>query len=386
MTARRWAFPQELSGRKDRKMERISIASPILNGNEKKYVDECIDTGWISANGRFINEFEACFAEFCGTRYALACCNGTVTLHLALKALGIGPGDEVIMPTLTYIATANAVKYCGADPVFVDSEPGTWNIDPLAIEEKVTESTKAIIPVHLYGLPCNMDAIREIAEKHGLAVVEDAAEAHGARWRGEPVGSMGAIGSFSFFGNKIITCGEGGMLTTNDEKLYNQMKLLRSQGVDPNRRYWHTTIAYNYRMTNLQAAVGLAQLENVAWHLEQRRRVAGLYQKYLPVLDGMVSVQEIPEGAEHVYWMNSVLLKESVSVGRDAVMAKMENAGIEMRPLFYPMHAMPPYEDKNAHFPVAESLSARGINLPSHGLLTEEQVRYIVNNLRQAVQ
>lgn len=366
-------------------MERISIAVPILNGNERKYVDECIDTGWISANGRFIREFEAQFAAFCGTKYALACSNGTVTLHLALKALGIGPGDEVIMPTLTYIATANAVAYCGAKPVFVDSEPGTWNIDPDAIAEKITGRTKAVIPVHLYGLPCNMDAIREIAGRYGLAVIEDAAEAHGAKWRGETVGSMGDVGSFSFFGNKIITCGEGGMLTTNDRALYEKMKLLRSQGVDPNRRYWHTTVAYNYRMTNLQAAVGLAQLENAAWHLEQRRRVAGLYRRYLPMLEGQVAVQEIPEGAEHVYWMNSVLLTAAVQVERDTVMERMEAAGIEMRPLFYPMHIMPPYEDKDAHFPVAEALSARGINLPSHGLLTEEQVKYIVDMLCQSV-
>jgi len=364
-------------------MERISIAAPILNGNERKYVDECIDTGWISANGRFIREFEARFAEFCGTKYALACSNGTVALHLALKALGIGPGDEVIMPTLTYIATANAVVYCGAKPIFVDSEPGTWNIDSDAIAEKITGRTKAVIPVHLYGLPCNMDAIREIAGRHGLAVVEDAAEAHGAKWRGETVGSMGTVGSFSFFGNKIITCGEGGMLTTNDEALYEKMKLLRSQGVDPNRRYWHTTVAYNYRMTNLQAAVGLAQLENAAWHLEQRRRVAGLYAKYLSALEGLVAVQEVPEGAEHVYWMISVLLKGEKP--RDAVMERMEAAGVEMRPLFYPMHTMPPYEDRDAHFPVAEALSARGINLPSHGLLTEEQVKYIVDMLRKAI-
>ena len=366
-------------------MERISIAVPVLNGNERKYVDECIDTGWISANGRFIQEFEARFAEFCGTKYALACSNGTVTLHLALKALGIGPEDEVIMPTLTYIATANAVMYCGAKPVFVDSEPGTWNIDPDAIAEKITGRTKAIIPVHLYGLPCNMDAIREIAGRYGLAIIEDAAEAHGAKWRGETVGSMGTVGSFSFFGNKIVTGGEGGMLTTDDEALYKKMKLLRSQGVDPNKRYWHTTVAYNYRMTNLQAAVGLAPLENAAWHLEQRRRVAGLYAKYLPPLDGLVTVQEIPEGAEHVYWMNSVLLTKAVQAERDAVMEKMEEAGVEMRPLFYPMHTMPPYEDKTAHFPVAEALSARGINLPSHGLLTEEQVKYVVDMLHQAI-
>lgn len=363
-------------------MERITIAMPILNGNERKYVDECIDTGWISANGRFITEFEKRFAQFCGTKYAIACCNGTVTLHLALLALGIGPGDEIIMPTLTYIATANAVKYCGATPVFVDSEADTWNIDPMKLEEKITERTKAIIPVHLYGLSCNMDAIMSIAKKHNIAVIEDAAEAHGATWGGKVVGSMGDIGSFSFFGNKIITCGEGGMLTTNDEKLYERMKLLRSQGVDPHKRYWHTDVAYNYRMTNLQAAVGLAQLENVQWHLEQRQRVAALYEKYLPILGDLVSVQAVPSKAKHVYWMNSVLLSESVTMSRDEVMAKMEERNIEMRPLFYPMHVMPPYLDHSVVAPVAESLSSRGINLPSHGMLQEEHVKYIVESLK----
>lgn len=367
-------------------MDRITIAMPILNGNERKYVDECIDTGWISANGRFIAEFEKQFAEFCGVKYAIACCNGTVTLHLALRALGVGPGDEVIMPTLTYIATANAVAYCGATPVFVDSEPGTWNIDPAKIEEKITEHTKVIIPVHLYGLPCNMDAIMEIAQKHNIAVVEDAAEAHGATWKGKTVGSIGHIGSFSFFGNKIITSGEGGMLTTNDDALYERMKHLRSQGVDPNKRYWHTDIAYNYRMTNLQAAVGLAQLENIQWHLEQRARVAALYEKYIPMLEDWVTIQTVPEGAKHVYWMNSVILSEKVTLSRDEVMKRMEQKNIEMRPLFYPMHIMPPYMDKSVVAPVAESVSSRGINLPSHGMLQEEHIRYVVDSLKDILE
>lgn len=366
-------------------MEHISIANPILNGNEKKYIDECVDTGWISANGRFIREFEQKFAEYCGSKYALACCNGTVTLHLALLALGIGPGDEVIMPTLTYIATANAVRYCGAVPVFVDSEPDTWNIDPKAIEAKITNRTKAIIPVHLYGLACDMDAIMEIARRHGLRVLEDAAEAHGATWGGKRVGSMGDIGSFSFFGNKIITCGEGGMVITDSEELYEKMKLLRSQGVDPNKRYWHTITAYNYRMTNMQAALGLAQLENIQWHLDQRQRVNALYNKYLPMLGDLVSVQTVPEKATHVYWMNSVLLSEKVKRSRDEVMARMEEKNIEMRPLFYPMHIMPPYLDTAVKAPVAESLARRGINLPSHGMLTEEQVKYIVESLAESI-
>ena len=368
-------------------MERISIANPVFNGNEKKYLMECIDTGWISANGRFIDAFQKEFADFCGTKYALACSNGTVTLHLALRALGVEQGDEVIMPTLTYIATANTAAYCGAKPVFVDSDPDTWNIDPEQIEKAITSKTKAIVPVHIYGLPANMGEILKIAEKHGIPVVEDAAEAHGATWAGKRVGSMGIIGSFSFFGNKIITSGEGGMLVTDDEQLYERMKLLRSQGVDPKKRYWHKELAYNYRMTNMQAAVGLGQLENANWHLEQRQRVAGLYKKYLEELiaDGMVSVQKVPEEATHVYWMNSVVLTDKVRTERDVVMNRMEQKQIEMRPLFYPMHIMPPYEDPNIHCPVAERISSRGFNLPSHALMDEEKVKYVVDSLKESI-
>lgn len=366
-------------------MERISIASPVFNGNEKKYLNECIDTGWVSANGRFLNEFQEKFADFCGTKYALACSNGTVTLHLALVALGIGPGDEVIMPSLTYIATANAVSYCGGRPVFIDCEEDTWNMDPQLIEQAITPRTKGIIPVHLYGLPANMGEILKIAARHGVAVIEDAAEAHGARWNGKQVGSMGKIGSFSFFGNKIITTGEGGMLVTDDEVLYERMKLLRSQGVGPNKRYWHTELAYNYRMTNMQAAVGLGQLENVKWHLEQRARVAKLYQKYLRKLGDAVTVQKIPSEATHVYWMNSIVLSDHVQKDRDEVMRAMEAQGVEMRPLFYPMHIMPPYFDANLKLPVTERLSKRGINLPSHALLEEKHIAYIVDCLAHII-
>jgi perosamine synthetase len=366
-------------------MSRISIASPVFNGNEKKYLNECIDTGWISANGRFVQEFESEFSKFCECDYSLACSNGTVTLHLILEALGISKGDEVIIPTLTYIATANTVKYCGATPVFAESDRYTWNIDPYKIEEKITERTKAIMPVHLYGLPAEMDVILKIAEKYSLFVIEDAAEAHGAMYKGKKVGTFGVAGSFSFFGNKIITTGEGGMITTNDSMLYNKMKQLRSQGMDPNKRYWHTTLGYNYRMTNMQAAVGLGQLENIDWHLGERQRVANLYKKELSRLSDYLEVQSIPQDATHVYWMNSVLLREWVKVSRDEVMEQMEKMNIEMRPLFYPMHIMPPYLDEKSKFPIAESLSERGINLPSHSLLTEEDVKYIVGCLEKIV-
>lgn len=367
-------------------MERISIAMPVFNGNEKKYLNECVDTGWVSANGRFINEFQEKFAAFCGSRYALACANGTVTLHLILKAMGITDGDEVIMPTLTYVATANAVVECGAVPVFVDSDQDTWNINPNEIERAITPKTKAIIPVHLYGLSCNMTEIMDISNRFCIPVVEDAAEAHGAKWNNKKVGSIGKAGSFSFFGNKIITSGEGGMIVTDDTDLYNKMKLLRAQGVDPSRRYWHLVRAYNYRMTNMQAALGLAQLENVDWHLAQRQRVADIYKKQIAdKLDGYVTIQKIDNNENHVYWMNSILLTDKVKKSRDQVMQEMENYNIEMRPVFYPMHIMPPYYDSTLKCPVAEKIASRGINLPSHALLDEEKITYIVDCIERII-
>lgn len=366
-------------------MKRISIANPVFNGNEKKYLDECIDTGWISSAGRFVTEFEKSFAQFCGTKYALTCANGTVSLHLSLIALGIGKDDEVIIPTLTYIATANTVKYCGATPVFVDSEMDTWNVDPSKIEEKVTSKTKAIMVAHLYGQSTNMDPILEIAKKHNLYVIEDAAEAHGATYNGKKVGSMGDVGSFSFFGNKIITTGEGGMIVTDNKELYEKMKFLRSQGMDPNKRYWHTVIAYNYRMTNMQAAVGLAQLENIEWHLSERKRVSGLYKKYLGELKEYIEIPKEMDWGKHVYWMYSIILKENIKIERDLFMDNMEKNGIEMRPLFYPMHTMPPYYEENGDYPVANYLGSRGINLPTHSLLTEEDIKFIVSSIKKNI-
>ncbi len=362
-------------------MYKITMANPVLNGNEKKYLDECVDTGWVSANGRFVKEFEEKFAEFCGTKYAISCCNGTMSLHLCLLGLGIGPGDEVIMPTLTYVATANCVAYCGAKPVFVDSDPETFNIDVNKIEEKITRHTKAIMPVHLYGLSCDMEKINALAEKYNLYVIEDAAEAHGALFHRKHVGNMSDVASFSFFGNKIITSGEGGMVVTNNEELYKKMKLLKGQGVDPNKRYWHIVMGYNYRMTNLQAAIGLAQLENVDWHLSQRLRVANAYKKYLSGHEITFRMQAEPEGYHHVYWMNNVILSDEVKLDRDEVMRRMEEKGVEMRPVFYPMHIMPPYLDNTVSFPVAEKLGARGISLPTHAQLSDSDIKFICDSL-----
>ena len=368
-------------------MYRIPISSPVFNGNEKKYLNECIDTGWVSANGKFVDEFSKKFAEFCGSKYSLPCSNGTVTLHLIAKALGIGPGDEVIMPTLTYIATANAISECGATPVFVDSDINTWNIDPKEVEKAITKNTKAIIPVDLYGLACDMTELMKISEKYNIPIIEDAAEAHGACWNGKKVGSFGKAGSFSFFGNKIITCGEGGMIVTDDEEFYKKMKLLRSQGTDPSyKRYWHICRGYNYRMTNMQAAIGLAQLENIDWHINERKRVVNKYRELLKnELGDYLIEQKVTNKENHIYWMYSIVLSDKVKKSRDEVMRLMEEKGIEMRPLFYPMHIMPPYENKNLHLPVAEYLSSRGINLPTHALMDDEKIEYVVNCLKEII-
>jgi len=359
----------------------IPVAIPHFSGNERKYVNDCLDTTWVSSVGKYISMFEAAFADFLGVRHALSCCNGTVALHLPLLVWGIGPGDEVIVPTATYIATANAVRYCGATPVFADCLPDTWNIDPSDIERKITSRTKAIIPVHLYGNPCDMDAIMAIAEKHGLYVLEDAAECHGATIGGRMTGAIGHAATFSFFGNKIITCGEGGMVVTNDTAMAEKMRTLKGQGMDPNRRYWFTEVGYNYRMTNIEAALGLAQLENIETHIANRRKVATWYMEELAGHRELIEFQVPTEDADPVWWMFSILLSKHVCVSRDEVMLKLKEDGIETRPLFYPMHVMPPYFDPNAEYPVSEDVMSRGMNLPTHAMLTRDDVTYICTQL-----
>ncbi|MFD1179407.1 DegT/DnrJ/EryC1/StrS family aminotransferase [Paenibacillus puldeungensis] len=362
-------------------VQRITLASPVLNGNERKYVLDCIDTGWISANGKYVTEFEKQFAEFCGTKHALTCANGTVALHLPLLAYGIGQGDEIIIPTFTYIATANAVKYCGATPVLVDCEKDSWNMDPKKIEEKITSKTKGIIVVHLYGHPADMGPIMEIAKKHNLFVIEDAAEAHGAEYKGQVIGSIGDVATFSFFGNKVISTGEGGMVTTNNSELAERMKLLRGQAMDPHKRYWFNEVGYNYRMTNIQAALGLGQLENIEWHLGQRRRVAAQYIDSLAQYNDLFTLQPEMPWAKHTYWMISILLSDKIKASRDEIMSLLDADGIETRPLFYPMHQMPPYFEEDANYPVADRVSSRGFNIPTNATLTDEEIEYICSRL-----
>jgi perosamine synthetase len=331
---------------------------------------------------RYVSRFEAAFAEFCGVQHAIACCNGTAALHLALTALGIGPGDEVLVPTLTFVATANAVVQCGARPVFVDAEPATWNLDPALIEAKITARTKAIVVVHLYGHPVDMDPIVALARRQGLWVVEDAAQAYGAEYKGRKAGVLGHVAAFSFYGNKSITTGEGGMVTTNDTAVARRVRQLKDHGRDPRRHYWYPVLGYNYRMTNVAAAIGLAQLEKSAWHLARRREVTAWYREQLREVPWVVWQPE-QAWARHAYWMFSIVLDESVALQRDEVIARLLQQGVETRPVFYPLHQLPPYQDSclGESFPVAERVAERGISLPTWAGLTYEDVSYVCNCL-----
>jgi perosamine synthetase len=352
----------------------IPVASPSLSGNEKKYVLDCLESGSISSIGKYVERFERDFASFCGVRHAIACCNGTAAVHLALIAAGIKAGDEVIVPTLTFVATANAVTYCGATPVFIDSEPGSWCLEPARIEAKITPRTKAVIAVHLYGHPASMDAIVAIARRHDLVVIEDAAEAHGASWNGRMTGSLGDIAAFSFYGNKTITTGEGGMVVTDDDALAERVRLYRGQGMDPQRRYWFPVIGYNYRMTSLVAAVGVAQLEQIGTFLAQRREIARWYREELGAIEGIRWQVDRPQ-AQDACWMFTALLPETGSTVEELA-ATMELHGIETRPVFAPMHTLPPYRE-NSVYPVAESIARRGITLPTWAGLTRDDVRRV---------
>lgn len=359
----------------------IRVAEPVLDGREAEYVLDCIQETWISSRGKYIERFEAMLAEYCGVAEAVVTNNGTTALHLALVAAGIQAGDEVILPTLTYVATANAIRYCGAIPVFVDSEARYLNVDVSRIEEAITPRTKAIMTVPLYGHPVDMAPIKEIADRHQLMVIEDSAEALGATYRGQQVGSLAKCSSFSFFGNKLITTGEGGAITTDDKDLATYMRFLRGQAVDPNRRYWHPEIGFNYRMTNVAAAIGVAQMERIQFHLQRRKRVSQWYFERLEQRQDLLQLPYAAPWADHSYWMYNVLIQPDVAVQRDAWMDELAKVGIETRPVFYPVHWMPAYQQYGGNFPVADDCSARGMNLPTHGKLTESDVDYVCNQV-----
>ncbi|MCB0190476.1 MAG: DegT/DnrJ/EryC1/StrS family aminotransferase [Anaerolineae bacterium] len=363
----------------------VPVCEPTLGGNEKKYVNDCLDSNWISSAGKYIPVFEEKFAAECGCKYGVACCNGTVALHLALAALGIGPGDEVILPAFTMIATINAVTYTGATPILVDSEPCTWNIDVDQLADKVTPRTKVIIPVHTYGHPVDMDPLMEIAEKNGIFVLEDAAEAHGAEYKGRRTGSLGHAGAFSFYANKIITTGEGGMITTNNTEMAELTRNLRDHAFSTERHFWHKFMGFNYRMTNLQAAVGLAQTEQLPGFVESRRKNAALYSQLLQEIPGIVTPPEAGN-VKNVYWMYSILVEDAFGMTRDELRGFLAKRGIETRTFFIPMHLQPIYHDmfKGQRYPVSEMLCERGFYLPSASSLTSEQIHHVVNVVQQA--
>lgn len=350
----------------------IPVYQPHLSGREKEYVNQCLDSTWISSKGEFIGRFERSFAEYIGIEHATTVSNGTVAIHLALEAIGIKPGDEVIVPTFTYIASVNTIIQTGATPIFVDSLEETWQIDPEDVRRKITPKTKAIMAVHLYGLPCEMSELTSICKEYGLMLVEDCAEAFGSLYKGQHVGTFGDIATFSFFGNKTITTGEGGMVVSKNKGIIENAYHLKNQGVSQEREYWHDTVAYNYRMTNICAAIGLAQLEQADVILSKKRQIAEWYRNGLTGLP-LKTHNEIADTI-HSFWMCSITVNEASL--RQPLREHLKQAGIETRPVFYPSHTLP-HCATDETFPVAESLAARGINLPSYPALTASQVNSI---------
>lgn len=361
---------------------KIPVYKPSISAKEKEYVDDCLDTGWISSKGKYNDLFSKGFSDYIGVKYATTVSNGTLALHLALLALGIGENDEVIVPSLTYIASANAVKYTGAEVVFADSCEDSWQLDPDDIEHRITSRTKAIMPVHLYGHPCEMDAIMNIAEKHRLFVVEDCAEAIGSEYKGKKCGTFGDVSAFSFFGNKTITCGEGGMVLTNDKTLYERAVHLKGQGLAAHREYWHDIIGYNYRMTNIAAAIGLAQLERVECFVDRKMKIAQYYKSNLQNLP--IKVHDAIGDVKHTYWMVSIVC--DIIEDRDNLREYLKQAGVETRPTFYPIHTMPMYSTKYQKLPNAERIGWSGINLPSYPELTDDELDYICTKIREFFQ
>ncbi len=352
----------------------ISLAQPQLNGNEYKYLMDAFLSTWISSTGKYVTQFEQKFAEYCGVSYGVATSNGTTALHLALAALGIGAGDEVIVPDLTFAATINAVLYTGATPVIVDIEEDSWCIDPEQMQKAITPHTKAVIPVHIYGQPCDMGRIIQIAQEHQLYIVEDCAEAHGAEWDHRKVGSFGVISCFSFFGNKVITTGEGGMCITDRKDLNDKMRMLRDHGMSREKKYYHEVIGFNYRMTNMQAAVGVAQLERIDQILDWR---LALEDKYRDLFAGVAGIQMQKNdfaNRKKIAWLVSVLIKEEK---RDRVLQLLKDNQIDARAFFIPLSEMEIYKDYVKDCTISKKISKMGVNLPTTSEIDEQKVKKI---------
>lgn len=370
-------------------MQPIPVNEPLLDGNEKKYLMECIDTGWISSEGPFIKQFEESFAARVDRKYAIAVSNGSVALEAALAALGIGAGDEVILPTFTIISCATAIVRAGAVPVVVDCDPDTWNMDVSQIETKITPQTKAILVVHIYGLPVDMEPILALADKYGLQIVEDAAEMHGQTYRGRPCGSFGTISTFSFYANKHITTGEGGMLVTDDPKVAERCRSLRNLCFQPQQRFVHHELGWNLRMTNLQAALGVAQLERLDEFVTRKRYMGKLYTQLLADIPGIQLPIAQTDDAENIYWVYGVVLADELPVNATAIVQRLAQQKIGTRPFFWCMHEQPVFKKMGlfagVSCPVAEKIARRGFYLPSGIALTIEQIERVAQSLRDAI-
>lgn len=365
----------------------IPVNEPLLDGNEKRYLAECIDTGWISSEGPFVQRFEQAFAARMGRKHGIAVTNGTAALDAAVAALGIGPGDEVILPTFTIISCILQIVRAGATPVLVDSDPRTWNLDVTQIEAKITPRTKAILVVHLYGLPVDMDPVLALVERHGLRLIEDAAEAIGQTYRGPPCGSFGELSTFSFYPNKHITTGEGGMLLTDDDDLAETCRGLRNLCFQPGKRFVHERLGWNLRMTNLQAALGLAQLERLDEFVARKRAMGAVYTERLREVPGLQLPVAATDYAENVYWVYGVVLDEALGFDAEEAMRRLGALGIGTRPFFWPMHEQPVLRGMGLfvgeEYPVAEELARRGFYLPSGLALTEAQQERVASAMRE---
>lgn len=370
-------------------MNFVPVNQPLLNGNEKKYLCECIDTGWVSSEGPFVKEFEKRMSETVGRKYGIAVSNGTAALEIAIQALGIGEGDEVIMPTFTIISCAMAITKLRAIPVLVDSDMHTWNMNVEEIEAKITSKTKAIMVVHIYGLPVEMDKVLELAQKYNIKVIEDAAEMHGQTYKGKPCGSFGNISTFSFYPNKHITTGEGGMIVTDDEELAERCRFLRNLCFKKEARYVHDEISDNYRFTNLQAAVGLAQLERLDEFVERKRAMGKYYSEELSGVDGLILPVDKVDYADNIYWVYGLVLDRNISVDNKQMQQLLEENGIGSRTFFWSMHEQPVYKKmgmfKNEIYPNAEYLARKGFYIPSGLALTKEQMQQVVVTVKKII-
>lgn len=361
---------------------RIPVCEPYLGGREREYVLDCLDTNWISSAGKYLAQFEESFARYCESEHGIATTSGTTALHLAVAAAGVEPGDEIIMPTFTIAATVFAALYAGATPVLVDAEPDTWTMRVDQVAARIGPRTRAILPVHMYGHPCDMDPLRDLAKRHHLWLVEDAAEVHGATYKGRKCGSLSDAACFSFYANKIVSTGEGGMVVTKDAAFAERCRSLKNLGFNRERRFLHDHVGFNYRMTNIQAAIGVAQLEKVEEYVALRRRHAVIYTESLRELEGLQLPVERP-WARSVYWMYGLLVDDTFGCSRDELMRGLAQRGVETRTFFVPMHEQPLFHERglfrNEHYPVASDIGRRGLYLPSSTGLTQEEISYVVD-------